>query len=170
MFQDQAINKITEELMKISLNIKSGTDRINTITLAGPTGTGKSEIVSQLKHLLGMDPGYVNAHRSVRVSSWEFLGIVNEEKNRIVDRIVPALCRAISFVEAYKGTTFFHKPLILVEIDHVEDFAGPALLTVLEGLQDRGSLTASDGTVFNLPGDFSLLVILVYTCETGLST
>jgi hypothetical protein len=165
LFQEPAINGITETLMRVSLGIRPGKERIHTLTLGGSADTGKSETLSQVRHLLGMEAGYPNAHRSIRFSSREFLQGHRDQMNLIVDRIIHPLREAISHICGEFNGGFFRKPLILLEIDHIEEFSGSSLQTVLEGLQDHGALTASDGTRFQLPGNYDLLLIMTYTCD-----
>ena len=149
--QDEAVEKVTEAIMRSKAGIKDPTKPIGSFLFLGPTGVGKTELAKALAANL-----FDNEANIVRIDMSEYM-----EKHS-VSRLVGAPPGYVGYDEGGQLTeTVRRKPYSVVLFDEIEK-AHPDVFNILLQVLDDGRITDSQGRTVDFKN-----TILIMTSNIG---
>lgn len=132
--QDDALNKVTESVIRARAGIKDPNRPIGSFMFLGPTGVGKTEVARALAELL-----FDDASHMVRIDMSEYM-----EKHS-VSRLIGAPPGYVGYDEGGQLTEAIRRnPYCIVLLDEIEK-AHPDVFNVLLQVLDDGHITDSKG-------------------------
>jgi ATP-dependent Clp protease ATP-binding subunit ClpA len=146
--QDEAINTLSTAIKMSRAGMAKADQPIANILFAGPTGVGKTEVVKQLSHLLGLKllrfdmSEYMESHSVARLIGSPPGYVGHEEGGLLTDKV-------------------HQNPHSIVLLDEIEK-AHPDIFNVLLQVMDRGTLTDSNGRETDFRN-----VLLIMTTNAG---
>ena len=144
--QDEAVEKVTESIIRSKAGIKDPTKPIGSFLFLGPTGVGKTELAKTLAESLFDDENNI-----VRIDMSEYM-----EKHS-VSRLIGAPPGYVGYDEGGQLTEAVRrKPYSVVLFDEVEK-AHPDVFNVLLQVLDDGRITDSTGKTV----DFKNTIIIM---------
>jgi len=152
--QDEAVQKVTEAIIRSKAGIKDPTKPIGSFLFLGPTGVGKTELAKTLAATLFDDESNM-----VRIDMSEYM-----EKHS-VSRLVGAPPGYVGYDEGGQLTEAVRrKPYSVVLFDEVEK-AHPDVFNILLQVLDDGRITDSQGRTVDFKN-----TILIMTSNIGAQT
>ncbi len=149
--QDEAVEKVTEAIMRSKAGIKDPTKPIGSFLFLGPTGVGKTELAKALAANL-----FDNEANIVRIDMSEYM-----EKHS-VSRLVGAPPGYVGYDEGGQLTEAVRrKPYSVVLFDEIEK-AHPDVFNILLQVLDDGRITDSQGRTVDFKN-----TILIMTSNIG---
>ena len=144
--QDEAVEKVTDAIIRSKAGIKDPTKPIGSFLFLGPTGVGKTELAKALAEALFDDESNM-----VRIDMSEYM-----EKHSVA-RLIGAPPGYVGYDEGGQLTEAVRrKPYSVVLFDEVEK-AHPDVFNVLLQVLDDGSITDSQGRTV----DFKNTIIIL---------
>ena len=146
--QDEAINILSTAIKMSRAGMAKADQPIANLLFAGPTGVGKTEVVKQLSHLLGLKllrfdmSEYMESHSVARLIGSPPGYVGHEEGGLLTDKV-------------------HQNPHSIVLLDEIEK-AHPDIFNVLLQVMDRGTLTDSNGRETDFRN-----VLLIMTTNAG---
>ena len=146
--QDEAINTLSTAIKMSRAGMAKADQPIANLLFAGPTGVGKTEVVKQLSHLLGLKllrfdmSEYMESHSVARLIGSPPGYVGHEEGGLLTDKV-------------------HQNPHSIVLLDEIEK-AHPDIFNVLLQVMDRGTLTDSNGRETDFRN-----VLLIMTTNAG---
>ena len=151
--QDEAVTKVTEDIMRSKAGIKDPGKPIGSFLFLGPTGVGKTELAKSLAENL-----FDNESNIVRIDMSEYM-----EKHS-VSRLVGAPPGYVGYDEGGQLTEAVRrKPYSVVLFDEIEK-AHPDVFNILLQVLDDGRITDSQGRTVDFKN-----TILIMTSNLGSS-
>ncbi len=151
--QDEAVEKVTEAIMRSKAGIKDPSKPIGSFLFLGPTGVGKTELAKSLAENL-----FDNENNIVRIDMSEYM-----EKHS-VSRLVGAPPGYVGYDEGGQLTEAVRrKPYSVVLFDEIEK-AHPDVFNILLQVLDDGRITDSQGRTVDFKN-----TILIMTSNLGSS-
>ena len=151
--QDDAVEKVTEAIMRSKAGIKDPSKPIGSFLFLGPTGVGKTELAKSLAENL-----FDNENNIVRIDMSEYM-----EKHS-VSRLVGAPPGYVGYDEGGQLTEAVRrKPYSVVLFDEIEK-AHPDVFNILLQVLDDGRITDSQGRTVDFKN-----TILIMTSNLGSS-
>ena len=149
--QNEAVEKVTEAIIRSKAGIKDPTKPIGSFLFLGPTGVGKTELAKALAERLFDDENNI-----VRIDMSEYM-----EKHS-VSRLIGAPPGYVGYDEGGQLTEAVRrKPYSVVLFDEVEK-AHPDVFNVLLQVLDDGRITDSTGKTVDLKN-----TIIIMTSNVG---
>ena len=146
MSQDEAVEKVTEAIMRSKAGIKDPTKPIGSFLFMGPTGVGKTELAKTLAADL-----FDDENNMVRIDMSEYM-----EKHS-VSRLIGAPPGYVGYEEGGQLTEAVRrKPYCVILFDEIEK-AHPDVFNILLQILDDGRVTDSKGKTV----DFKNTVIIL---------
>ena len=143
--QDHAIDKLSEAMKLARSGLKNPEKPVGSFLLAGPTGVGKTEVVKQLAHEIGID--------LVRFDMSEYM------ERHTVSRLIGAPPGYIGHDQGGLLTeAIIRKPYCVLLLDEIEK-AHPDIFNILLQVMDYGYLTDNEGR----KADFRHVIIIMTT-------
>ena len=144
--QDEAVELVTESIIRSKAGIKDPSKPIGSFLFLGPTGVGKTELAKALAESL-----FDNEQNIVRIDMSEYM-----EKHSVA-RLIGAPPGYVGYEEGGQLTEAVRrKPYSVVLFDEIEK-AHPDVFNILLQVLDDGRITDSQGRVV----DFSNTVIIM---------
>ncbi len=144
--QDEAVNKVSEAILRSRAGIQDPNRPIGSFLFLGPTGVGKTELAKSLAERL-----FDDEHNLVRIDMTEYM-----EKHS-VSRLIGAPPGYIGYEEGGQLTEAVRrKPYSVILFDEVEK-AHPDVFNVLLQVLDDGRITDSQGRTV----DFKNTIIIL---------
>lgn len=144
--QDEAVNKVSEAILRSRAGIQDPNRPIGSFLFLGPTGVGKTELAKSLAESL-----FDDEHNLVRIDMTEYM-----EKHS-VSRLIGAPPGYIGYEEGGQLTEAVRrKPYSVILFDEVEK-AHPDVFNVLLQVLDDGRITDSQGRTV----DFKNTIIIL---------
>ncbi len=144
--QDEAIDKVTEAILRSRAGIQDPDRPIGSFLFLGPTGVGKTELAKSLAHTL-----FDDENNMIRIDMSEYM-----EKHS-VSRLVGAPPGYVGYEEGGQLTEAVRrKPYSVVLFDEVEK-AHPDVFNILLQVLDDGRITDSQGRTV----DFKNTIIIL---------
>ena len=144
--QDEAVEKVTEAIMRSKAGIKDPTKPIGSFLFMGPTGVGKTELAKTLAADL-----FDDENNMVRIDMSEYM-----EKHS-VSRLIGAPPGYVGYEEGGQLTeSVRRKPYCVILFDEIEK-AHPDVFNILLQILDDGRVTDSKGKTV----DFKNTVIIL---------
>jgi ATP-dependent Clp protease ATP-binding subunit ClpA len=146
--QDQAIETLSTAIKMSRAGMVRNDKPISNLLFAGPTGVGKTEVVKQLSHLMGLKllrfdmSEYMESHSVARLIGSPPGYVGHEEGGLLTDKV-------------------HQSPHAIVLLDEIEK-AHPDIFNVLLQVMDRGTLTDSNGRETDFRN-----VLLIMTTNAG---
>lgn len=175
--QTTSIRSLSVTLSTLLNNIGPVLDRDESftpqmITLAGPSGTGKTATVKCLRHFLGMDEGYefekqfIEFHTSCSNSTIQYDDMNSNSSQKDPHELLSRdshdiLTRLNQSIENYGATP---PPYVLLFIDDY-DHTSQASRYLINRLLGNGQYRSTEGSQFVLPKQTALLIVC--TCLYG---
>ncbi len=151
--QDEAVERVTEAIIRSKAGIKDPTKPIGSFLFLGPTGVGKTELAKALAESL-----FDSEYNIVRIDMSEYM-----EKHS-VSRLVGAPPGYVGYDEGGQLTEAVRrKPYSVVLFDEVEK-AHPDVFNILLQVLDDGRITDSQGRTVDFKN-----TILIMTSNLGSS-
>ena len=151
--QDEAVQRVTEAIIRSKAGIKDPTKPIGSFLFLGPTGVGKTELAKALAESL-----FDSEYNIVRIDMSEYM-----EKHS-VSRLVGAPPGYVGYDEGGQLTEAVRrKPYSVVLFDEVEK-AHPDVFNILLQVLDDGRITDSQGRTVDFKN-----TILIMTSNLGSS-
>mgnify|MGYP000084957514 FL=1 len=149
--QDEAVEKVTEAILRSKAGIKDPTKPIGSFLFLGPTGVGKTELAKALAESL-----FDDENNMVRIDMSEYM-----EKHSVA-RLIGAPPGYVGYEEGGQLTEAVRrKPYSVVLFDEVEK-AHPDVFNVLLQVLDDGRITDSTGKTVDFKN-----TILIMTSNIG---
>lgn len=149
--QDEAVEKITEAVLRSRAGLQNPNRPIGSFLFLGPTGVGKTELAKALAEVL-----FDDENQMVRIDMSEYM-----EKHN-VSRLVGAPPGYVGYEEGGQLTEAVRRnPYSIVLLDEVEK-AHPEVFNVLLQVLDDGRLTDSKGRVVDFKN-----TVLIMTSNIG---
>ena len=149
--QDEAVEKVTEAILRSKAGIKDPTKPIGSFLFLGPTGVGKTELAKALAESL-----FDDENNMVRIDMSEYM-----EKHSVA-RLIGAPPGYVGYDEGGQLTEAVRrKPYSVVLFDEVEK-AHPDVFNVLLQVLDDGRITDSTGKTVDFKN-----TILIMTSNIG---
>ncbi len=149
--QDDAVEKVTEAILRSKAGIKDPTKPIGSFLFLGPTGVGKTELAKALAQSL-----FDDEQNMVRIDMSEYM-----EKHS-VSRLIGAPPGYVGYEEGGQLTEAVRrKPYSVVLFDEIEK-AHPDVFNVLLQVLDDGRITDSQGRTVDFKN-----TILIMTSNIG---
>ncbi len=146
--QDQAIEMLSDNIKLARAGLKEPNKPWGSFLFAGPTGVGKTEVVQQLAHLLGVNLARFDMSEYVEAHS--------------VARLIGTPPGYVGYDDGGLLTTAIAKnPHSIVLLDEIEK-AHPDIYNLLLQVMDNGALTDSSGREVSFAN-----VILIMTTNAG---
>ncbi len=146
--QDEAINTLTTAIKMSRAGMAKADKPIANLLFAGPTGVGKTEVVKQLSHILGL--------KLLRFDMSEYM------ESHSVSRLIGSPPGYVGHEDGGLLTDKVHQnPHSIVLLDEIEK-AHPDIFNVLLQVMDRGMLTDSNGRETDFRN-----VLLIMTTNAG---
>ncbi|HFC30531.1 MAG TPA: AAA family ATPase [Oceanospirillales bacterium] len=146
--QDEAINTLSTAIKMSRAGMAKAEQPIANLLFAGPTGVGKTEVVKQLSHILGLKllrfdmSEYMESHSVARLIGSPPGYVGHEDGGLLTDKV-------------------HQNPHAIVLLDEIEK-AHPDIFNVLLQVMDRGMLTDSNGRETDFRN-----VLLIMTTNAG---
>lgn len=146
--QDEAINTLSTAIKMSRAGMAKADQPIANLLFSGPTGVGKTEVVKQLSHLLGLKllrfdmSEYMEAHSVSKLIGSPPGYVGHEDGGLLTDKV-------------------HQNPHSIVLLDEIEK-AHPDIFNVLLQVMDRGTLTDSNGRETDFRN-----VLLIMTTNAG---
>lgn len=151
--QDEAVEKVTEAIMRSKAGIKDPSKPIGSFLFLGPTGVGKTELAKSLAANL-----FDNENNMVRIDMSEYM------EKYSVSRLVGAPPGYVGYDEGGQLTEAVRrKPYSVVLFDEIEK-AHPDVFNILLQVLDDGRITDSQGRTVDFKN-----TILIMTSNLGSS-
>ncbi len=151
--QDEAVQKVTDAILRSKAGIKDPTKPIGSFLFLGPTGVGKTELAKTLAESL-----FDDENNMVRIDMSEYM-----EKHS-VSRLIGAPPGYVGYEEGGQLTEAVRrKPYSVVLFDEIEK-AHPDVFNVLLQVLDDGRITDSQGRTVDFKN-----TILIMTSNIGAS-
>lgn len=151
--QDEAVEKVTEAIMRSKAGIKDPSKPIGSFLFLGPTGVGKTELAKSLAANL-----FDNESNMVRIDMSEYM------EKYSVSRLVGAPPGYVGYDEGGQLTEAVRrKPYCVVLFDEIEK-AHPDVFNILLQVLDDGRITDSQGRTVDFKN-----TILIMTSNLGSS-
>lgn len=146
--QDEAINTLSTAIKMSRAGMAKADQPISNLLFAGPTGVGKTEVVKQLSHLLGL--------KLLRFDMSEYM------EAHSVSKLIGSPPGYVGHDAGGLLTDKVHQtPHSIVLLDEIEK-AHPDIFNVLLQVMDRGTLTDSNGRETDFRN-----VLLIMTTNAG---
>jgi len=146
--QDEAINTLTTAIKMSRAGMAKADKPISNLLFAGPTGVGKTEVVKQLSHILGL--------KLLRFDMSEYM------ESHSISRLIGSPPGYVGHEDGGLLTDKVHQnPHSIVLLDEIEK-AHPDIFNVLLQVMDRGMLTDSNGRETDFRN-----VLLIMTTNAG---
>ena len=163
--QDEAVELVTESIIRSKAGIKDPSKPIGSFLFLGPTGVGKTELAKALAESL-----FDNEQNIVRIDMSEYM-----EKHSVA-RLIGAPPGYVGYEEGGQLTEAVRrKPYSVVLFDEIEK-AHPDVFNILLQVLDDGRITDSKGKTVDFKntilimtsniGSFSLPITVIITCDT----
>lgn len=144
--QDEAINLVSDAILRQRAGIKDSNRPIGSFLFLGPTGVGKTEIAKALAQAL-----FDDEKRIIRLDMSEYM------EKYTVSRLIGAAPGYVGYEEGGQLTEpVRHNPYSIVLFDEIEK-ADPEVFNILLQIMDDGRLTDSQGRVV----DFKNTIIIM---------
>jgi len=144
--QDEAINLVSDAILRQRAGIKDSNRPIGSFLFLGPTGVGKTEIAKALAQAL-----FDDEKRIIRLDMSEYM------EKYTVSRLIGAAPGYVGYEEGGQLTEpVRHNPYSIVLFDEIEK-ADPEVFNILLQVMDDGRLTDSQGRVV----DFKNTIIIM---------
>ena len=151
--QDEAVELVTESIIRSKAGIKDPSKPIGSFLFLGPTGVGKTELAKALAESL-----FDNEQNIVRIDMSEYM-----EKHSVA-RLIGAPPRYVGYEEGGQLTEAVRrKPYSVVLFDEIEK-AHPDVFNILLQVLDDGRITDSKGKTVDFKN-----TILIMTSNIGSS-
>lgn len=138
--------KISNILHNTRFIVDDETSRLHMITIAGPSGTGKTATARCLRHLLGMDKGFQYEDQFIEFEGGNDSTIIIKETHELLDKLNHAVA----------GNEY--PPYIMLYIDDYQQ-TSTAFRILLNKLMGKGQYKTPEGTEFLLPAQTALLIV-----------
>ena len=149
--QDEAVQKVSEAIMRSRAGIKDPTKPIGSFLFLGPTGVGKTELAKALAEAL-----FDNEKNMVRIDMSEYM------EKYSVSRLIGAAPGYVGYEEGGQLTEAVRrKPYSVVLFDEIEK-AHPDVFNILLQVLDDGRITDSQGRTVDFKN-----TILILTSNLG---
>lgn len=149
--QDEAVDKVSDAILRSKAGIKDPSKPIGSFLFLGPTGVGKTELAKSLAENL-----FDNEHNMVRLDMSEYM-----EKHSVA-RLIGAPPGYVGYEEGGQLTEAVRrKPYAVVLFDEIEK-AHPDVFNVLLQVLDDGRITDSQGKTVDFKN-----TILIMTSNIG---
>ncbi|MCR5033695.1 MAG: ATP-dependent chaperone ClpB, partial [Lachnospiraceae bacterium] len=149
--QDEAVEKVTEAIIRSKAGIKDPTKPIGSFLFLGPTGVGKTELAKSLAAAL-----FDDENNMVRIDMSEYM------EKYSVSRLIGAPPGYVGYEEGGQLTEAVRrKPYSVVLFDEIEK-AHPDVFNVLLQVLDDGRITDSQGRTVDFKN-----TILIMTSNLG---
>ena len=146
MGQDEAVNRVTESIMRSRAGINDPRKPLGSFLFLGPTGVGKTELAKALAEAL-----FDDEHNIIRLDMSEYM------EKHTVSRLIGAPPGYVGYEEGGQLTDAVRrKPYSVVLFDEVEK-AHPDVFNVLLQILDDGRVTDSQGRLV----DFKNTIIIL---------
>lgn len=146
--QDEAINTLSTAIKMSRAGMAKSDQPIANLLFAGPTGVGKTEVVKQLSHILGL--------KLLRFDMSEYM------ESHSVSKLIGSPPGYVGHENGGLLTDKAHQnPHSIVLLDEIEK-AHPDIFNVLLQVMDRGTLTDSNGRETDFRN-----VLLIMTTNAG---
>ena len=146
--QDEAINTLSTAIKMSRAGMAKSDQPIANLLFAGPTGVGKTEVVKQLSHLLGL--------KLLRFDMSEYM------ESHSISRLIGSPPGYVGHEDGGLLTDKVHQnPHAIVLLDEIEK-AHPDIFNVLLQVMDRGTLTDSNGRETDFRN-----ILLIMTTNAG---
>ena len=144
--QDEAVEKVTEAILRSKAGIKDPTKPIGSFLFLGPTGVGKTELAKALAESL-----FDDENNMVRIDMSEYM-----EKHSVA-RLIGAPPGYVGYEEGGQLTEAVRrKPYSVVLFDEVEK-AHPDVFNVLLQVLDDGRITDSTGKTVDFKNTIQIM-------------
>ena len=144
--QDEAVQKVTEAILRSRAGIADPNRPIGSFLFLGPTGVGKTELAKSLAECL-----FDDEHNMVRIDMTEYMGKFS------VSRLIGAPPGYVGYDEGGQLTEAVRrKPYSVVLFDEIEK-AHPDVFNILLQILDDGRITDSQGRTV----DFKNTIIIL---------
>ena len=144
--QDEAVQKVTEAILRSRAGIADPNRPIGSFLFLGPTGVGKTELAKSLAHNL-----FDDEHNMVRIDMTEYM------EKFSVSRLIGAPPGYVGYDEGGQLTEAVRrKPYSVVLLDEIEK-AHPDVFNILLLILDDGRITDSQGRTV----DFKNTIIIL---------
>ena len=151
--QDEAVEKVTQAILRSRAGIKDPTKPIGSFLFLGPTGVGKTELAKALAQSL-----FDDEHNIVRIDMSEYM------EKYSVSRLIGAPPGYVGYEEGGQLTEAVRrKPYSVVLFDEVEK-AHPDVFNILLQVLDDGRITDSQGRTVDFKN-----TIIILTSNLGSS-
>jgi ATP-dependent Clp protease ATP-binding subunit ClpA len=148
--QDEAINTLSTAIKMSRAGMAKADQPIANLLFAGPTGVGKTEVVKQLSHIMGL--------KLLRFDMSEYM------ESHSISRLIGSPPGYVGHDEGGLLTDKVHQnPHSIVLLDEIEK-AHPDIFNVLLQVMDRGILTDANGRETDFRN-----VLLIMTTNAGAS-
>ena len=149
--QDEAVEKVTEAIIRSKAGIKDPTKPIGSFLFLGPTGVGKTELAKSLAAAL-----FDDENNMVRIDMSEYM------EKYSVSRLIGAPPGYVGYEEGGQLTEAVRrKPYAVVLFDEIEK-AHPDVFNILLQVLDDGRITDSQGRTVDFKN-----TILIMTSNIG---
>ncbi|VAW37928.1 ATP-dependent Clp protease ATP-binding subunit ClpA [hydrothermal vent metagenome] len=146
--QDEAINTLATAIKMSRAGMAKADQPIANLLFAGPTGVGKTEVVKQLSHILGL--------KLLRFDMSEYM------ESHSVSRLIGSPPGYVGHEDGGLLTDKVHQnPHSIVLLDEIEK-AHPDIFNVLLQVMDRGTLTDANGRETDFRN-----ILLIMTTNAG---
>ena len=149
--QEEAVNKVTDAILRSKAGIKDPTKPIGSFMFLGPTGVGKTELAKALAENL-----FDDENNMVRIDMSEYM------EKYSVSRLIGAPPGYVGYEEGGQLTEAVRrKPYLVVLFDEIEK-AHPDVFNILLQVLDDGRITDSQGRTVDFKN-----TILIMTSNIG---
>ena len=144
--QDEAVQKVTEAILRSRAGISDPNRPIGSFLFLGPTGVGKTELAKSLAQCL-----FDDEHNIVRIDMTEYM------EKFSVSRLIGAPPGYVGYDEGGQLTEAVRrKPYSVVLFDEIEK-AHPDVFNILLQILDDGRITDSQGRTVDFKNTISIL-------------
>ena len=144
--QDEAVQKVSEAIMRSRAGIKDPTKPIGSFLFLGPTGVGKTELAKALAEAL-----FDNEKNMVRIDMSEYM------EKYSVSRLIGAAPGYVGYEEGGQLTEAVRrKPYSVVLFDEIEK-AHPDVFNILLQVLDDGRITDSQGRTVDFKNTINIM-------------